>query len=110
MKYDPRIVLEWFRAHGLMPEPEYKFHPKRKWRFDFAFLPQMVALECEGGVWTGGRHTRGTGFMKDMEKYNEAASLGWRILRCTPKDLCTSDTIELLRKALDIEPSGFMEL
>lgn len=59
---------------------EYKFHPVRKWRFDFAFA-DMVAVEIEGGIWTRGRHTRGSGFIKDCEKYNTAAALGWRVFR-----------------------------
>jgi hypothetical protein len=41
----------------------------------------MVAMECEGAVWTGGRHTRGSGFVADCEKYNEAARLGWFVFR-----------------------------
>ncbi|NIV32688.1 MAG: hypothetical protein GWN58_25550, partial [Anaerolineae bacterium] len=32
----------------------------------------------------GGRHTRGDGFAKDIEKYNEALLLGWRVLKATP--------------------------
>ena len=57
--------------------PEHKFHPERKWRFDFAAPPAMVALEIEGGVWTRGRHSRGAGMIADMHKYNAAASRGW---------------------------------
>ena len=45
----------------------------------------MVAVEVEGGVWTGGRHTRGKGFEADCEKYNAATERGWRVLRVTPK-------------------------
>ena len=70
-----------------MPEAEYRFHPTRKWRFDWAFPANMLAVEIEGGVWTRGRHTRGSGFKGDMEKYNEAAIMGWRILRFTPDEL-----------------------
>lgn len=36
---------------------EHKFHPIRKWRFDYAIPEHKIALEVEGGVWTGGRHT-----------------------------------------------------
>lgn len=100
MKYKPEIVAAWFKEHGLVATPEYRFAPPRKWRFDFAFLKHMVALEVEGGVWTGGRHTRGSGFVKDMEKYNTAAQLGWRVLRVVPQDVCTVETIEMIHKAI----------
>ena len=32
---------------------EFKFHPVRKWRFDYAVPEHKIALEVEGGVWTG---------------------------------------------------------
>jgi len=71
---------------GLNPVAEYKFHPTRKWRFDWAFVDEKIAVEQEGAIWVQGRHTRGSGFVKDMEKYNEAARLGWRIFRFQPGD------------------------
>lgn len=70
-----------------MPVQEYRFHPVRKWRFDYAWVEQKVALEQEGGVFRGGRHTSGFGFLKDMEKYNTATALGWRIIRGTPQQV-----------------------
>lgn len=82
------------------PIPEYRFHDVRRWRFDFAWPESRVALEVEGGVWTGGRHTRGAGFSKDMAKYNEAASMGWIIIRCTPSDLCKLDTVRCVASAM----------
>lgn len=72
------------------PEREYRFHPVRKWRFDFAYPDKKIAVECEGGVWTRGRHTRGMGFIQDCEKYNEATLMGWRVLRYSSK---TTDKI-----------------
>lgn len=61
---------------------EHQFHPSRKWRFDLAFPAEKLAVEVEGGVWSGGRHTTGAGFIADCEKYNAAVLLGWRLLRC----------------------------
>ena len=72
-----------------LPEPvlELKFHPVRKWRFDYAWTDNKIAVEIEGAVWVQGRHTRGSGFVKDMKKYNEAGKLGWRIFRFTPQEI-----------------------
>tara|TARA_R110002153_G_scaffold239886_1_gene394447 strand:+ start:5843 stop:6205 length:363 start_codon:yes stop_codon:yes gene_type:complete len=86
-----------------LPEPvtEHKFHPIRRWRFDYAWPDHKIALEVEGGVWTGGRHTSSVGFIKDMEKYNAAACLGWRIIRCQPSTLMKLATIETLKEAMN---------
>ena len=82
-------------------EKEWKFHPVRKWRFDYAFPDFKVALEVEGGVFTGGRHTRSLGFMKDIEKYNTAAMLGWTVVRTVPDELYTGKTLTMLKLLID---------
>lgn len=55
----------------------------RDWRFDFADIDRKIAIECEGGTWSGGRHTRGGGYEGDCEKYNHAQRLGWKVYRFT---------------------------
>ena len=65
---------------------EYKFHPVRRWRFDFCFPRSNppLAVEIEGGTWMQkSRHTSSTGFEGDCIKYAEALKLGWRVLRVT---------------------------
>ena len=79
---------------------EYRFHPQRRWRFDYALPEHKIALEVEGGVWTGGRHTRPQGFLGDIEKYNTATLMGWRVFRTTPEELVRSATLNLLRQAI----------
>lgn len=71
------------------PEREYRFHPTRKWRFDFAWVlgDFKVALEIEGGIFVRGRHSRGAGYANDADKYNEATKLGWRVFRLTTRQL-----------------------
>ena len=92
------------KAAGLpVPVAELRFAPPRRWRFDWAWPTHRIALEVEGAVWVQGRHTRGSGFVKDMEKYNTAAAMGWRIIRCQPQDLFTEQTLNYLRAALDFE-------
>ena len=97
---EPLFLALVKRAKLPAPVPEYRFHPTRRWRIDFAWPAERVALEVEGGVWTGGRHTRGAGFLKDAEKYNALAVLGWRLLRVTPSQLATLDTVAMLRSTL----------
>src|SRR5690606_7945656 len=80
---------------------EHPFHPERKWRFDYAILRHRIAVEVEGGVFTQGRHTRGVGMKADMEKYNAAASLGWRLYRVTPDQLISTKTFDVLRELIN---------
>ena len=69
------------------PATELLFHPKRKWRFDYAWEEQKLALEVHGGIHSGGRHTRGKGFVEDRAKMNEATLLGWTVLEVTPEHI-----------------------
>lgn len=67
---------------------EYRFASPRRFRFDFACPLAKVAIEINGGIWTDGRHSRGSGLATEYEKINLASSLGWRVFH-----LCTN-TIE----------------
>ena len=79
---------------------EHRFHPKRRWRFDFAWPERRLAVEVEGGTWSQGRHTRGQGFAADCEKYNAAALLGWRVLRFTKEMVENWSAVKLVQEAL----------
>jgi hypothetical protein len=70
------------QAWKFTPDREYRFCEGRKWAFDFAFPKEMVAIEIEGGTKFGkSRHSRGSGFEGDCEKYNTATRLGWKVYR-----------------------------
>lgn len=86
------------------PVEEHRFHQTRRWEFDFAFPDRLLAVEIDGGIWTDGRHTRGSGRLGDMEKQNAAACLGWRILYFTPQQIRTLATIETIKQALAYQP------
>ena len=68
-----------------LPEKEFQFHPTRKWRFDYCYTKQKIAFEIEGGVYSGGRHTRGKGYEDDCVKYNWATLMGYRVFRVTSR-------------------------
>lgn len=87
-------------TRGLEHATEYRFDPDRRWRFDFAFIPQKIAVECEGGTWMNGRHNRGYGIEKDMEKYNRAVMLGWKVLRFSKKMIQDRTAINMVLELL----------
>ena len=71
-----------------------------RWRFDLAWPDRHVAVEVDGGVWTGGRHVTGSGATKDAEKFSNAAALGWRCLRVTPAQVESGKAVWWMEQAL----------
>ncbi len=123
--YNPKVVIAFFAEHGI-PEPEfeYRFHPDRKWRFDLSW-PKYdreirdgngavvaiqtlnnaaggLALEVQGGIFSRGRHTQGAALIKEWEKLNRAAELGWRVIYCQPTELCMDATAQMIKRCLKI--------
>lgn len=96
--------LEWALKvfcdeHGYTYEREYKFHPIRKWRYDY-FIPELkAAIEYEGLMSEKSGHTTITGYTSDTEKYNAANALGHKVLRYTALNYTnlTNDLKELLK-------------
>ena len=78
---------------------EYRFSPPRRWRFDFAWPRNLVALEIEGGSFIGG-HKRGKAYESDCEKSNSAVLNGWWVFRVTPAMVDDGRALALLRSVL----------
>lgn len=76
-------LLYFCNERALQLEKEYKFHPDRFWRFDFAIPAVKIAIEFEGITSDKSRHTTMGGYTGDTEKYNAAAAAGWKVLRYT---------------------------
>lgn len=94
------LLMMLIRQEGLpLPVREYRFC-ERRWRFDFAWPDERLAVEVEGGSWTQGRHTRGNGFRRDCIKYNRAAMDGWTVLRFTGDQVTNGMALEAIRRVL----------
>jgi hypothetical protein len=94
-------LLDQIKKVGLpAPEREVVFHPVRLWRFDLAWKPLKFAVEVDGGIWTGGRHSRGGGYEEDCIKFGEAAALDWTVIRVTPGMIKDGRAIGLIEKIL----------
>ncbi len=92
--FDPFVA--WCVAHGI-PEPEREVAglvPGRRFVIDYAWPERMLCLECEGGVWNRGKHGRGSGIIKDMEKNNALVRQGYKLLRYTPTQLTDGTALE----------------
>lgn len=90
-------------AHGLpIPVHEYEFAPPRQWRADYCFEGWLL-VEREGGAFIAGhgRHTRGAGFRADLEKYNEAARLGFVVLRFLPEQFDSGEAFAFIKRTLE---------
>lgn len=82
----------------------------RKWRADFVHRGTRTMIEIEGGAWTGGRHTRGSGFTEDATKYLRAWELGWSVLRLSEAQITERDVRRIIAKLRgrvpEISPDG----
>lgn len=86
-----------------LPEPtrEFTFAKPRRWRFDLAYPDLKIAIEVEGGIFINGAHTRGKGYEDDLEKYNKATLLGWKLIRVSAGMIKSGDALQTIEKILD---------
>jgi len=84
------------------PTREFRFDPKRQWRFDLAWPERRLAVEVEGGQWRGGHG--GSRFELDIEKYNAAALANWTVIRVTPRMVEDGRAADVIARALDTAP------
>lgn len=78
-KLESKFFLYWKSLGGPEIEKEFRFHPKRRWRFDAAIPSKKIGIEINGGIWVKSGHSSGTGLTRDAEKLNEAVFEGWRV-------------------------------
>lgn len=79
------------RDNGLKFSAQYCFHPKRKWRFDFACERAKIAVEVEGRD-----HLRLRQSKLDRDKFNAALLMGWRVLRYEANAVMTNKRLPLI--------------
>lgn len=94
--------LAWqIQAAGLpAPVRELKFIPGRRYRFDFGWPDHKLAVECQGGIWQRGAHSRGKGQERDCEKLALATLQGWRVLAVTGTQIKSGQALAWVEQAL----------
>ena len=71
------------KAVGVEMIQQYRFHPTRRWRLDFADVDSLVAVEIDGGEFANGAHNRGVRMANDYEKRNAAIEMGFVVFQLT---------------------------
>lgn len=114
--FSQQVFTAWCLENGL-PAPEYeitgdRYIPGRKFRLDIGWegmstplgtakWPVKIGIEVQGGVWRGGKHGRGSGVARDMEKRNLGILNGWRVLEFVPSELCMTETAGIIKKLME---------
>jgi hypothetical protein len=100
------LQFDLYALHYLRPSetppsvtPEFKFDESRQWRADFLIGDSLI-VEIDGAVWSGGRHTRGQGFINDCIKLNRAMELGYAVLRY-PTNLLDDDPSVVIEQVIN---------
>ena len=102
MKLD---FLTQIKLNGLpKPVPEFKFHPTRKWRADWAWPEEKLIVEMEGGIFgncrrmqKSGWHQSISGMLDDKNKYNEMNMLGYSLLRFIPSEIKDGTAVRMIK-------------
>ncbi|WP_216936217.1 MULTISPECIES: DUF559 domain-containing protein [unclassified Acinetobacter] len=96
-EFEAKLAKE-LKALKIEFQQEFEFHQARKWRADFHLVGKKILVEVEGGIWNGGRHTRGKGYLGDMEKYNAATIMGFQVIRFSTDQVKSGHAIQQIEK------------
>ena len=97
----PTLLDLHLKAERIPYKTEQRFHPVRKWKFDY-LIGEKLAVEVDGSVYSHGRHTRGKGYEADCEKLNEALILGYRVLRFSTGQVKSGMAIDTIKRVMGI--------
>jgi len=79
---------------------EYQAIPGRRFRFDFCWVKERLAVEIQGGTYSRGAHARPLGIKRDYEKGNLAIKYGWRVLQFDADMVKSGQALDFTEKML----------
>jgi very-short-patch-repair endonuclease len=90
------------KLSGIQVETEFIFASPRKWRSDYRVKNTKVLIEFEGGLFAKGKqgHSSVSGILRDMEKYNSAALLGYTVIRIAPNHVTSGQALKWVEEAI----------
>lgn len=104
------FVTNWLQVAPSIPYPIREYQPALpdfKWRIDFAYVDEKIAIEAQGGTWIQGHHSRGKGVSDDYKKHNWLTLHGWRCLYFT-SDMLADDPALLIDQIVALHRTTVM--
>lgn len=93
------------RIAGLpVPIPQFMPIPGRKLAFDFGFPDWRLLIEVQGGIWTKGKHGRGSGIIQDQDKLNLAVLNGYFTLQFSVNHIDDGTALRVIQRAFRVLP------
>ena len=87
---------------GIEYTQENRLIADRKFRVDF-LIGKDAVIEIEGQTWRKGGHSSGVGIIRDMEKYNLLAALGYKVFRFTTEQATSGEALKWLREYVTVD-------
>ncbi|EHU1259125.1 hypothetical protein A1E07_RS06985 [Acinetobacter baumannii] len=81
---------------------ESKFQPihTKHWRFDFHIVKLRLLIEIEGGPWSGGRGGKLSNKAWNLDRYDLAEEMGYKIERFHPDSILSGYVINWIKSEL----------
>lgn len=92
-------LADSLRALGVKVKREERVCAERRWRMDLYLPEHELAVEVDGGAYSGG-HTRGKAYETDCEKTAAIARRGCRLVRVTNGQVKSGKALALVRRAI----------
>lgn len=87
--------------HGYrFPKSAYPENKRKVWIADYCSIEFKIMVEIDGGIWVGDGHGHPTGITKGMLKLNDAALLGYHMLRFSTSWVKPRHAINFLQRVL----------
>lgn len=100
--YKAKFLSDLAMLHVPAPILEFVFASPRRWRFDFCWPDQMIAVEYQGGTYMRGKsgHSNVAGLERDYEKFTEASLRGWRVILINAKTVINGQAVEWVLRGM----------
>ena len=82
---------------GIKYEKKFQFKSTKHWRFDFHLIEHRILVEISGGPWSGGRGGKLANKAWSLDRYDDAAEMGYTVVRIESAKIATYGLSDALK-------------